>query len=333
MTSWLRTKQESYSHFKGISFDQPSYTLTPTITGDRLRDGNTVSMSSSLFVRDGQYDPTIVTGPMPGQNAYKFTFNNTTTPQQSSRLYYGSLTMGQTGSTEDVRRVYWNYDGVTGSPKSIVNGIWIKTPTSYGLLNGQTGIHRILGDNGSGIGQNFMNIAIGTTNGQPIIGINHAAELTGFIPTTAATYSVEWDKWYFIAVKRTTEIASSVPIGNTQTGTLTYTHYINGVQGSTITSNSWKRCSALAITWGHNASTTNAGNWSVSLAGWFVTDWDAVGAEGLAEIYRYGRIINAPVKYYDGVTWQNPIDKKVYDNSAWIDIHAAQWTGTAWDPI
>lgn len=333
MTSWLRTEQESYSHFKGISFDEPSYTLTPTITGDRLWNGNSVTMSSSLFVRDGNQNPEVVTGPMPGQNAYKFTFNDASSPQLLSRLYFGSTVPTDGGTfNRDVRRLYWDNEASSPATKSILNGIWIKTPASYGLLNGQTGIHRLLGTT-TGALQNVMNIAIGTTSGQPIIGINHQPEFQGFIPSTALTYNVEWDTWYFVAVKRTVSIISEGAIGTISTGTLTYTHYINGVEVGTVTSSSWRKASVCAITWGHNNATASAGNWSVSLAGWFVTDWDAVGAEGLEEIYRYGRVINAPVKYYDGSAWQDPINKKVYDGSNWIDIHAAQWTGTAWDPI
>lgn len=285
--SKLTTKQESYSHFKGISFDEASYTLTPTITGNRLWDGNSVFMSSDSFVRDGLDNPEIVTGPMPGQNAYKFTSNDVSSPQKSSRLYFGSTTPSNVGTfNRDVRRLYWDREAVSPATTSTLNGIWIKTPASFSL-NGTTGIHRLLGTaNTSGTLQNIMVVGVGANaSSQPIININHQPEFQGILSPTSASYNVEWDKWYFVAIKRSVSVTSEGSIGTISTGTLSYTHYINGVEVGTITSSSWRKASVSAITWGHNNPTPTGHEWSVSLAGWFVTDWDAVGAEGLEEIY------------------------------------------------
>ena len=280
--SKLTTKQESYSHFKGISFDQSTFTTSPTITGNRTRNGNAVVMSTP-FTRDGQYDPTIVEGPVTGQNAYKFTFNDTSSPQKSSRLYFGSVT-SNTLPADDIRRIFYETDA-NAVMEDILFGLWVKTPASYNSF-AQTGVSRLIGATGANTGQNILNITVGANSSiQPIIGINPIGELTGFVSNSTTTFAAEWDKWYFVAIRRSGYQTNSGTAGSTATGNLTYTYYINGQERTTVSVSSWKRCTISAITWGHSSASPINQEWSVSLAGWFATNFGAIGASGLAEIY------------------------------------------------
>lgn len=280
--SQLTNKQESYSHFKGISFDESSYTLTPTRTGDRLFNGNTVLMSSDSFVRDGLQDPTISNGPMSFQNAYKFTFNNVT--PKSSRLYFGSTTTSNFGDVGDIRRTYWEGfgDGVER-----VYSIWLKMPDSVGTLVGTTGIHRVLYGNSPVIG---LGVGTSVNSSTPAISLSHVGEnasLTATYTSNNSQYPINFGEWYLVSIVKSKVITGgSSSVGATGTGNLTYKHYINGVLVGTLTAASFTNTSVNMITWGHNSSATPVGSdWSVSLAGWFVTDWDVVGSAGLAEIY------------------------------------------------
>lgn len=330
--SRLTDKVTSYSHYKGISFDEPTYTLTPTRTGNK--NPFTV-MSDSLFVNDGTNLPTIVEGPMPGQNAYQFVLNpNTST---TSRLYYGSPTAGTSGGLDDIRRAFW---GV--GPWDRVFGIWVKTPD--GSANaGMVNCHRILYGSTSVV----MSIAVGKLGtGLPSIALNtpdlgyaafsgqsqYGNAVDGYTP-------FEWNKWYFIAWRKQYQVNNSTnpTIGATYNITTSYTLWINGIKTSDVSNTiNTTYQSVNMIEFGRNSNAF--GNNTFAFANWFVGEWADYGEEAIKDIYKYGSPTNRPyqsadIRWTDGNTFYSASNEKVYRNGEWQDVFASRWSGANWLPI
>jgi hypothetical protein len=332
--SRLTDKYQAYDHYKGISFDEASYTSTPTRTGSRLLSGNSVSMSNGTFTADGNNTATLETGVMPNQKYYQFEFDNTVSPTKNARLIFGSTSSSNVGGLNDVRRVLWDY-----TPFDRVCGVWIKMPSSIATNGNVLAGVRFLGNGTSAM----INIAAAkSTNGLPAITIIHStAELSSTGPITPYYESytdqnnnvinIEWDKWYFVAVQKSVNESNTPSVGNPATGTLEYKHYINGELVGTYTASSWTKRSINAIVFGNNTVVTNG---KIGISGWFLTDTSIVGQTELREIYKYGAPIQAPVKYYDGTTWQDDISApKIFHSNKWNDVYANKYDGSQWVPI
>jgi hypothetical protein len=332
--SRLTDKYQSYSHHKGISFDEPVFTANPTKTGTRQLNASYPDVSMGTITSDGLNNPTIKTGVLPNQNYYHFEFDNTITPNKNARLIYGNTATGTGGGLDDVRRTMWD-----STPFDRVTGVWIKMPSSANNLTpgAYPGIVRWLYGT-----QAIMNLSIGLSpnNVPAIVIINSTAEIStsgpiisvyeGYTDQNNNFVPIEWDKWYFVAIRKImpTQFNSAGEPGN---GTLEYHHYINGELVNTHTRETWTRRSIGAIVFGNNNAIFK---YDFGLSSWFVTDWSQVGQTELREIYKYGAPIQAPVKYYDGTTWQDDISApKIFHSNEWNDVYANKYDGSQWVPI
>lgn len=337
--SRLTDKVASYSHWKGISFDEPSYTLTPTRTGSK---SPYTTMLDANFVQDGTNVPTVVEGPMPGQNAYRFTLNSNTTPLTTSRLYYGSTSAGTVGGTTDIRRAYYD-----NPPFDRVYGIWMRMPDASSNPNGLINAHRILGGSN---GQTLITgVAMGKlTTGAPGISIS-TQELGASAPllqnisqygnSTDGFKNFEHGKWYFIAWRKQMSFPGGAPtINQTGTGTLTYDLYINGSLTKSVTVTSFPWYSVNMIEFGRTSAAFGLNNFDMGC--WFASEWSDIGEQGLKDIYKYGSGTNrdfqgnADIRYYvENSGWFGSTNERVYRNGSWQDVFANRWDGTQWLPI
>lgn len=335
--SRLTDKYQSYPHYRGVSFDEQTFTANPTKTGSKSFTGEPVALMGT-FVSDGANSPTIQTGVMPNQKYYEFEFDSTVTPNKNARLIYGSTSTSSAGGSGDLRRTMWD-----STPFDRVVGFWMKMPSSLGIDNSVQTLHRWLYGT-----QAIINVGPAKTNNVPAIGIIHStAEFThptltpsvnyytGYTDTNNNLISVEWDKWYFVAVRKIVSETGGAGFSNdVMTGTLEYQHFINGQLVNTVTKTQWTKRSVSAIVFGNNSVAAGMGNLKVGLSSWFVAEWSDILQAGLREIYKYGAPIQAPVKYSDGTNFQDDISApKVYFNNAWQDIYADRFNGTNWVPI
>lgn len=331
--SRLTDKYQSYAHFKGISFDEASYTSTPTKTGALQLSGNSVIMTDGNFTADGNNTATLQTGVLPNQKYYQFEFDNTVSPQKNARLYYGSFASGNAGGIDDVRRVMWDY-----TPFDRVCGFWLKMPSNITSSSSVIAAVRFLTNGTSAM------ITVGAAkspNGLPAINFTHStAELStggavvqwyeSYTDTGSNVIPIQWDKWYFIAVRKSINETNSPSVGDPATGTIEYKHYINGQLVGTFTRTSWTKRSINAIVFGNNNAVTNG---KIGISSWFLSDWDQIGTGGLADIFRYGSPFYSPMKYYDGDSWEWTNSQRVYYDNAWQDVYANRFDGTNWVPM
>lgn len=330
--SRLTDKYQSYSHYKGISFDEASFTATPTRTGAKQLSGNSVLMSDVTFTADGNNTASIQTGIIPNQKYYQFEFDNTVSPTKNARLIYGSTGSGNAGSTYDVRRLFWDF-----TPFDRVMGVWIKMPSTLAANGNVLAGARLLCNGTSAM----VTIGAGkSTNGLPSIAFVHSTSELGIGNAVTAYYesytdqnsntiNIEWDKWYFIAVKKSVTENSLYSANEPAAGTLEYKHYINGELVGTYTYSSWTKRSVNAIVFGNNNVVTNG---KIGISSWFMADWSDIGQTELREIYKYGAPVKS-IKYYDGSAWQTSNNPKVYHSGAWQDIYADRFDGTNWIPV
>lgn len=326
--SRLTDKYQSYAHFKGTSFDESTYTANPTKTGAKLWNGNPVVMGS--YTSDGANNPTILTGVMPNQKCYELEFDSTVTPNKNVRLIYGSTTVGVAGGLDDVRRLIWDEESFDR-----VVGFWLKMPSSFPVNNGSLPLHRWLRGTAA-----LINIGPGKTNNNPAIYIIHGSELaspsisnyTSYVDQNSNVIPLEWDKWYFVAVRKRVIYNTPVSVDTAATGTIEFQHYINGELVNTITNTSWTKRGCNGIVWGNNAAPAG-GQFKTAMSSWFIADWSDIGQTQLRDIYDYGAPIQTPIKYWDGDSWENSTGSKVYYDGAWRDIYASRWTGTEWLPL
>lgn len=336
--SRLTDKVASYSHWKGISFDEATYTTTPTRTGSKTPY---TTMLNANFVQDGVNQPTIVEGPMPGQNAYRFTLNSNTSPLTTSRLYHGSTSSGSVGSTSDIRRAcYDNY------PFDRLFGIWMKFPDGVSSTNGILTAHRYLGgSNGQTV---VMGVAMGKSNtGLPAISLpasdsgassSQLSTLTQYGNAIDGYQAFEFNKWYFIAWRKQLNITDTFPTVNTTVnGSVTYTLYVNGIKTVTaINTSPFIWYSVNMIEFGRTSAAFGLN--SFDMANWFVTEWSDIDEQGLKDIYKYGSPTNRPyqnadIRHYDGTSFVQASNERVYRNGSWQDVFASRWDGTQWLPI
>lgn len=334
--SRLTDKYQSYPHYRGVSFDEQTFTANPTKTGSKSFTGEPVALMGT-FVSDGANSPTIQTGVMPNQKYYEFEFDSTVTPTKNARLIYGNTSTSTAGGTGDIRRTMWDV-----TPFDRVLGVWMKMPSQFGIDNASLALHRwVYGS------QALINVGPGKSNGLPALAFIHGtSELTSpgtpsvnfytsYTNQSGNVINVEWDKWYFVSVRKiVVETGGAGGAGDVMTGTLEYQHYINGELVGTVSRSTWTKRSVSAIIFGNNAAPTGGGNFKMGVSSWFVAEWSDILQAGLREIYKYGAPIQAPVKYSDGTNFQDDISApKVYFNNAWQDIYADRFDGTNWVPI
>jgi hypothetical protein len=333
--SRLTDKYQSYPHYKGISFDESSYTLTPTRTGAKQISGNSITMSDSNFALVGN-NPTIETGVLPNQKCYGILFDDSVSPNINSRLIYGSTSSSNTGTTTDIRRMFWDW-----TPFDRVMGIWVKTPETAPPQDAPAPLAAVrLFTNGSSA---MVFIGVGKSpDGNPCINITHSgAELSSggasisyyesYTDQNSNTVSIEYNKWYFVAIKKSVNETTSGIIGNVQNGTLEYKHYINGELVNTVTRTAWTKRSINAIVFGNSNSFITG---KIAISSWFMAEWSDIGQTQLREIYKYGAPIQAPVKYFDGTTWQDDMSApKIFHSNQWNDVYANKYDGSQWVPI
>lgn len=325
--SRLTDKYQSYPHFKGISFDESTFTTDPTKTGAKLFNGNSVVMGS--FTSDGANSPSILTGVMPNQKCYEMEFDSAS-PAKHVRLIYGNTTAGVAGGTDDVRRLIWDGDNFDR-----VVGYWVKMPSSFPVDGGSLALHRWLRGTAA-----LINIGPGKTSGNPAIYIIHASEpaspainnYTSYTDQNSNVIPIEWDKWYFVAIRKTVVYNTPVSVDTAATGTLQFQHFINGELVNTISYTGWTKRSCNGIVFGNNAAPAG-GQFKTAVSSWFVGDWSDINQTALRDIYDYGAPIQSEIKYYDGDSWEVSTDSKVYYDGAWRDVYASRWTGTEWLPL
>ena len=282
--SALTDKYQSYPHYKGISFDESTFTIAPAQTGSKLYIGDPIVMGD--FVSNGLNSPTIKTGVLPDQKYYHFDF--TKDPDTNASLLYGSTVSGTTGGLNDVRRLFWD-----GDPSNRITGLWVKMPTSENNIPSVGGlpVFRVL--NGTAP---IINISVAlSSNNLPAIAIIHGInEFTSgpiinfyenYTDTNSNVVPIEWDKWYFVAIRQSINYTSSVNINDPATGTIEFQHFINGESVNTITRTSWTKRSISAIVFGNPVSNFN---YSLGASSWFIADYSDIGQTPLREIYNSG---------------------------------------------
>jgi hypothetical protein len=333
--SRLTDKYQSYSHHKGISFDEPTFLANPNKTGTRQLLSSYADVSMGTIVSDGLNNPTIKTGVLPNQNYYHFEFDNTITPNKNARLIFGSTATSSAGNLNDVRRTMWD-----STPFDRVTGVWIKMPSAsntFGLGTYPAIVRWLYGTSA------MINVSVGLSpNNLPAISIIHStAEITtsgpiisvyeNYTDSNSNVIPIEWGKWYFVAVRKSVNENYPYSAGEAATGTLEYKHYINGELVNTHTRTAWTKRSVNAIVFGNNNAIFK---YDFGISSWFVTDWSQVGQTELKEIYKYGAPIQAPVKYYDGTTWQDDISApQIFHSNQWNDVYANKYDGSQWVPI
>jgi hypothetical protein len=326
--SRLTDKYQSYTHFKGMSFDESTFTTTPAESGTKIFHGDPVVIGA--YTSDGANNPTISTGVMPNQKCYEMEFDSAS-PAKHVRLIYGNTTVGTGGGSSDIRRLIWDDDTLDR-----VIGFWLKMPSSFPVNNASLALHRWLRGTAA-----LINIGPGKSNNLPSIGFIHTQELaspsinfyTSYTDQNSNVINIEWDKWYFVAVRKTmTYDNPALPVDTAQTGTIQFQHYINGELVNTVSATSWTKRGCNGIVWGNNAAPAG-GQFKTAMSSWFVADWSDVGQTALRDIYDYGAPIQTPIKYWDGDSWENSTGSKVYYDGAWRDIYASRWDGTQWLPL
>jgi hypothetical protein len=283
--SALTNTYQNLSHFKGISFDEATFTATPARTGTRALNGNSVEMLDANFASDGANNPTIQVGPLSDQNYYNFEFDNTVSPIKHARLIYGSTVAGNTGNANDIRRLMWD-----STSFDRVVGVWIKMPSGLSVDNASVGGVRFFANGNSAI----INIGPGKTNGQPAVAIVHGTSeigtasinfYTSYTDQNNNVVPIEWNKWYFIAVRKTVNESGNVAVNSSATGTLVYDHFIDGNGVGGVQRTGWTKRSINAIVFGNNSAPVTS---SVGVSSFFISDWSAIGQAELRSIYSSG---------------------------------------------
>lgn len=120
-------------------------------------------------------------------------------------------------------------------------------------------------------------------------------------------------QWYFL----------SVIVNGTSTK-----YYVDGVETNSVTRT--LSTNGSQIFFGSATPPASAGNAEFNICNAFICDDNSVTASDLLEIYNVG-ISDRVVKYWDGDSWEESYDQKVYNGSTWEQWDDPKyWNGSAW---
>lgn len=129
---------------------------------------------------------------------------------------------------------------------------------------------------------------------------------------------IQADKWYYIALQVVTN-------GTTRTTDL----YINGAQKLHYELYNFTDPGYInSVNWGFVSGA--APSIDFNIADWFIGTAPNIQLTQIQSVWNAAKPIQLPIKYYDGTTWQDPTDKKIYYDGQWNPIYANQWNGTSW---
>ena len=308
----LHDKIVSFNELNAIAFNE-SYVLPPTQTGS-------ATFASSYWASDGTTNPVYssTVGPFPTEGSWYFNEDNSVTPNIKTRITWTQPLANSSSVTDLIESCNYTV------------GLWIKVDYFNNLISGSlAGICRAVTTNGSTHPAGNIGYYIGAGNGGPE-GKNAFAFILDsglqIVNQDENNNDLVTDKWYYLAFRKTTNT------GNGSTGSeSTVSYYINGYKfletNTLVTAGNVNQ-----LHWGISAALANL-KLPHHLANWHIADSDDITEADIQAIWAAGAPMQLPLKYYDGTTWQDPTDKKVYYNGMWNPIYANQWDGTSWVAI
>lgn len=280
--SKLNDKINSYAIEYGLEFNQ-AYTLNPTFTGSAAPTG------TPRLTLTGIAPAYSTVGPPGGAGSWKRTH---TAGNTSSRI--------ETNTTNVPSK--WS-DGNYSS------GLWFMFSTVP--TNGATIWQLNPNTNTSGFG--FQ-----------VLGSSHPTDPNRFqIVFGTSTYTVlstvvEANKWYYVAVRKST---------TANTGQV----YING-ELVLSRNNTFTSANGTAL-FGYNGTNVGGNTFDFHYSNWYVAPYSTIGATEIAEIWDAGNTAPNTLKYWNGSAWTLPVSKSKWDGSNWVTFDGKIWNGTTWANI
>lgn len=148
-----------------------------------------------------------------------------------------------------------------------------------------------------------------------------------FSSTTPIIANPVVGQWYYIVGRksRTSTTASMwvngvrVALGNNTTGVTTVTSTELPYQ----------------INFGSTATPSALNSFSYNISHAHLMDFTTFTDAAIADIYQAG--ITAPItnnlKYWNGTSWEVPLNKYQWNGSSWIPLNGKYWSGSAWEAI
>jgi hypothetical protein len=292
------------NEFASISFNEP-YQMPPTYQGTyNIGAQMTNEATPPVF----EYSR----GPFPGEGSWRFT---------------------TVGGVYNTRIKNQSTFGTRNSLHELVNsnnytvGFWIKINSVSGAT--AVGIQRAVTTEGGGTNSQYsIGISYRNLDGNPANPFTYGFSYQN---TTNGTQFVERDennnliqpgKWYFLTLQVSYVSIDGVPTRYTD-------FYINGVSKIYYATSNFTTPGYInQLNWGFTSG--GAASVDFNIADWFIGTAANIQYPQIQSVWNASKPIQLPLKYYDGTTWQDPTDKKIYYDNQWNPIYANQWNGTSW---
>ena len=257
--SALWDKITSYTEQVGIAFNE-SYVLPPTQTGTALPGGYWTSAGNTTPVYVAE------NGPFPGEGSWYFN-NDNTSETITTRIQNTHLTTSGSGATDLVEQCNWTM------------GFWIKPMYYNNLLSSTISVVRLTSSspgslNPGNVGYYF---GLGQGGGTNTFTFIVSQSVPVHITTDELGNPLDVNKWYFVAIRKTTPGGGET--GNTSTTTI----YINGTNKhsftSTVTAGNLNQ-----FLWGNIVPSTNI-KVPMYMANWFLAHSSNITESDIAEIW------------------------------------------------
>jgi hypothetical protein len=149
---------------------------------------------------------------------------------------------------------------------------------------------------------------IGSSQGQFFLTIDGTTQVLD------TTITVNTTDWYYIAVTKGPGLADD------------YNFYVNGQTNTSATTASDSN-TGTSINWGQ---VSQGYEFSFNISNFYIGYYDDVTPADIVEIWNVGSSSRI-VKHYDGDSWEESYDQKVWNGSAWEQWDSPKyWNGTSW---
>jgi hypothetical protein len=247
----------------------------------------------ATWAESGSTAITTVNGPMPGQKAWQFVAS--TSSGVGKRLRNTGNDMNLVADNSYSFGTWIKFSNFYTTVSNTFMPMIAVRPVSRGLL--------ISGFLNANDGLNTLFVTVGNL-------------------TFGTTNNITTDKWYYIAVRRDGANAfiyvNGELIGSTTSMTINTTATMTGYDFGTVQTNY---------------------NQTVQVGPSYIAPYLTIQEPQILEIWKYGSPTNrtgsqnADIRYWDGTTFTQSLNEKVYHSGGWQDVFASRWDGANWIAI